>query len=70
MKPFGLTSGREQTAQPSPCIGILPVIKQSTNHAVLGLNDRHLDCRVLIEIEGRGAAWQEISVSTSIPGMA
>ncbi|ESX81691.1 hypothetical protein [Mesorhizobium sp. LSHC412B00] len=48
----------------------MPVIKQSTNHAVLGLNDRHLDCRVLIEIEGRGAAWQEISVSTSIPGMA
>ncbi len=66
VKPFGLISGRERTAQPSPRVGILPVIRQSTNHVVLGLNDRHLDFRVLIEIEDRGAAWQEISVSTAV----
>jgi uncharacterized protein (DUF736 family) len=64
--PFGLTSGRERTAQPSPRIGILPVIKQSTDYVLLGLDDQHLNFRVSIEVKECGAAWQEISVSTAV----
>ncbi|RCS22058.1 DUF2867 domain-containing protein [Phyllobacterium salinisoli] len=66
VRPFGLTSGGEPTVKPDSRIGILPIIGQSTDRVVLGLDDRHLDFRVLIEITERGAAWQEISVSTAV----
>jgi hypothetical protein len=66
VKPFGLTPGRERVRHASPHIGFFPVISQSTDHVLLGLDDRHLNFRVSIEVKECGAGWQEISVSTAI----
>jgi hypothetical protein len=64
--PFGLTTGKEGTVQATRRIGFLPVISQSADRLVLGLDDRHLDFRVLIEIKEGDSARQEISVSTAV----
>lgn len=66
VKPFGLRSGRERVLHARPHIGFFPVIRQSTDHVLLGLDDRHLNFRVSIEVKERGAGWQEISVSTAV----
>lgn len=52
--PFGLKPGKPATNQ----IGIFPVIAQAPDRVVLGLDDRHLDFRLVIDIAtmagGRG----------------
>lgn len=64
--PFGLKTGRERMERPGTRIGIFPVISRSPNQVVLGLDDWHLDFRVLIAVEELGASRQEISVSTAV----
>lgn len=65
-RPFGLKPGRDRTAPATPQIGIFPVIRQSPGEVVMGLNDRHLDFRVSLEVRDLGAGRQDISVSTAV----
>ena len=65
-RPFGLKPGRNRTAPATPQIGIFPVIRQSPGEVVMGLNDRHLDFRVSVEIRNLDAGRQDISVSTAV----
>lgn len=64
--PFGLITGKEPTPRPIKRIGMLPILAQSDHQIVLGLDDRHLDFRVLIEIKEHGPLRQEICVSTAV----
>lgn len=65
-RPFGLKPGRDRTASAMAQIGIFPVIRQSPGEIVMGLNDRHLDFRVSVEISNLDGGRQDISVSTAV----
>ena len=45
---------------------MFPVISQSAAQVVLGLNDRHLDFRVLVEVEELGMGQQAVTASTAV----
>lgn len=64
--PFGL---KTRDADLSPQLerkGMFPVLSQSKSHMVLGLDDRHLDFRILLEVRELGEGRQEISASTLV----
>ena len=64
--PFLLKTGREKSVRSSTRIGFFPVIRQSADEVVLGMNDRHLDFRVSVEVRPLGAGRQEISATTAV----
>jgi hypothetical protein len=66
VRPFGLKTGAEPDASPDSRIGIFPLISQAPGRVVLGLDDRHLDFRILVEVNGLGAGRQEVAVSTIV----
>lgn len=50
MAPFGLKAGKETDDQPSNSIGFFPVLEESDQRIVVGLDDRHLDFRIIVEL--------------------
>ena len=66
VKPFGLKTAPDETSPPRIRIGAFPVISQSAAKVVLGLDDRHLDFRVLVEVEEFGMGRQVVSASTIV----
>ena len=64
--PFRLKSGQLEIGSPSGRIGIFPVLHQSKNQIILGLDDRHLDFRLRVDIADRGAAHQTITATTVV----
>ena len=64
VKPFRLKIAPGQTSRVS--IGMFPVISESAAKVVLGLDDRHLDFRVLVEVEELGMGRQVVSASTIV----
>jgi hypothetical protein len=66
VRPFGLKPGAEPDAPPESKIGIFPLISQAQGRVVLGLDDRHLDFRLLVEVDDLGAGRQEVAVSTIV----
>lgn len=48
--PFGLVRGKIGLKESAQTIGIFPVIDEKENSILLGLDDEHLDFRILIEI--------------------
>ena len=65
VRPFRLKT-RPDEASPGASIGIFPVIGRSLNAVVLGLDDRHLDFRVLVEVKDLGLGRQEVTASTAV----
>jgi len=66
VRPFGLKAGAEPDAPPESRIGIFPLISQAQGRVVLGLDDRHLDFRVLVEVRELGMGRQEVAASTVV----
>ena len=53
--PFGLKSdGSNDVTSVNDTVGLFPVLEETANRIVLGLNDRHLDFRIVIEREMNG----------------
>jgi hypothetical protein len=65
VRPFGLKTELGSTAF-RDAIGLFPVVDKSASRVVLGFDDRHLDFRVLVEVEELGAGRQEVAVSTAV----
>jgi Protein of unknown function (DUF2867) len=64
--PFGLkTGGMKITTSPST-IGIFPVLAQSQDQIVMGLNDRHLDFRLRVDVSAIGADQQSVTATTAV----
>ncbi len=62
--PLGLKTGaKEQTA--AERIGFFPIISESDHQVVVGMNDRHLDFRCVVDIADTGAG-QDITIATVI----
>jgi len=64
--PFGLKTGRDKITSPSRRIGIFPVIAEAPERVVLGLDDRHLDFRVAIDVMRLGGARSEVTATTLV----
>ncbi|WP_432286075.1 DUF2867 domain-containing protein [Aminobacter sp. BA135] len=65
VRPFGLKT-REEDISTAERKGMFPVIDQSASQIVLGLDDRHLDFRLLVEVREMGEGRQEVSALTLV----
>lgn len=57
--PFRLKTGKEHAPRDKALVGIFPVISERPDRIVLGLDDRHLDFRVVVDVapgQGRTVA--------------
>ncbi|MER9950987.1 DUF2867 domain-containing protein [Mesorhizobium sp. M0047] len=66
VRPFGLKTGHEPAVLPAGRIGIFPLISQFPGKVVLGLDDRHLDFRLLVEVRDLGMNRQEVAATTIV----
>ena len=66
VRPFGLKTGAGPDVLPESRIGIFPLISQAPGRVVLGLDDWHLDFRILVEVNDLGAGRQEVAASTIV----
>ena len=64
--PLGLKPGAESGATAGKMIGVFPVLDQSADRIVLGLDDQHLDFRLLVDVADLGLAGQVVTASTLI----
>lgn len=53
--PFGLKSGREPLPSGRRRIGLFPLVSEAPGQVVLGMDDKHLDFRLVISAPGTGA---------------
>lgn len=64
--PLGLKTGRETTKISSRRIGFFPIITETPERVVLGLDDRHLDFRIAIDVAPLGGAQRQITATTLV----
>lgn len=64
---FGLKAGlHHSTAAAQQHIGIFPVLAESPQEILLGLDDRHLDFRLVVSVQAGTAGGQRITVTTVV----
>lgn len=64
--PFGLKTGPTDIPAGQEQIGFFPLLDESPSTVVLGLDDRHLDFRLLVEVGELGGGRQSISATTFV----
>ena len=63
--PLGLkTSGESRTA-PREMVGIFPIVSQTPDRLVAGFNDKHLDFRVVVDLQNSGNA-RNVTLTTLV----
>jgi Protein of unknown function (DUF2867) len=68
VKPFGLKPGESPLRDKATVsnIGIFPILDQQPQRLTLGLNDKHLDFRLLIDVRELGGGTQAVTASTLV----
>ncbi len=66
VRPFRLKPGALPNKESANSIGIFPIIESLPNRLTLGLNDRHLDFRLLVDIVDIDSNKQSVTVSTAV----
>jgi len=66
VRPFGLKTGIGGTQTVPARIGTFPVVSRGPDHVLLGLNDKHLDFRILVDVTELGGGEQEVSALTLV----
>lgn len=61
VKPFGLVN--ERPSEAIEAVGMFPVLSRSDEKVILGLDDRHLDFRVIVELLNNG---ETVSMTTLV----
>jgi hypothetical protein len=64
--PFGLQSTRDVASNHTEVIGFFPIISQSDGQIVVGLDDSHLDFRLVIDVLDLGAGEALVSFTTLV----
>jgi hypothetical protein len=54
VRPFGLKGATDERPADLPHIGLFPLLSRTATQVVLGLDDRHLDFRLVIDAPGNG----------------
>jgi Protein of unknown function (DUF2867) len=68
VKPFRLKPGADPAREKAGAdnIGIFPILDRKPQRLVLGMNDQHLDFRLLIEVENLADGRQSVTASTVV----
>jgi hypothetical protein len=66
VRPFGLKTRAADLSPQQKRMGMFPVFSQSASRVVLGLDDRHLDFRLVVDVKELGQGRQQISASTLV----
>jgi hypothetical protein len=68
VKPFGLKPGEDPAREKASAdnIGIFPILERKPGRLVLGMNDRHLDFRLLVDVKDLGGNRQSVTASTVV----
>jgi len=53
MFPFGLMGPKDAEKLPVEKIGFFPIVSESQDRVIAGFDDKHLDFRIIVEIEPR-----------------
>lgn len=63
--PFGLKTSGASVATARGMIGIFPVISETPDRVVAGFNDKHLDFRVVVDLQDSGNA-RNVTLTTLV----
>jgi hypothetical protein len=63
--PFGLKTGAPDQRRASDSIGIFPVLSQTPDRLIAGLDDKHLDFRVVVDVASSGHG-QRVTATTLV----
>jgi len=63
--PFGLKTSGASVATARGMIGIFPVISETPDRVVAGFNDKHLDFRVVVDLQNSGNA-RNVTLTTLV----
>jgi Protein of unknown function (DUF2867) len=68
VKPMGLKSGAKTRPGDvsEKSVGIFPILANAPQRVVLGLDDKHLDFRLLLDVKELGGGRQSVTVSTVV----
>ncbi len=66
VSPFGLKGSDNSPGGKAEMVGFFPVISQSSEQAVLGFDDTHLDFRIVVDVRQAGELAQRVSVTTLV----
>lgn len=66
VSPFGLKGSGYVVDSKAEMIGLFPVLSRSSEQAVLGFDDTHLDFRIVIDVRQAGELAQRVSVTTLV----
>jgi hypothetical protein len=68
VKPFGLKPGADPAPERAGAdnIGIFPILERKPQRLILGMNDKHLDFRLLVDVEDVGHGRQSVTASTIV----
>ncbi len=66
VKPLGLKAAPDKRLSDENSIGRFPLISRSPRRVVLGLDDRHLDFRILVDVADLGDRTQSVTASTVV----
>ena len=68
VKPFGLMPGENPAREKAGTdnIGIFPIIDRKPHRLTLGMNDSHLDFRLLVDVKELGDGRQLVTASTVV----
>lgn len=64
--PLGLKAAPDERLGPEHSIGTFPLISKSANQVVLGLDDKHLDFRVVVDVVNGNNGRQLVSATTYV----
>jgi hypothetical protein len=66
VRPLGLHTRHDRALSQTPRIGAFPVLSQTAQRVVMGLDDRHLDFRLAIDVASLDARRREVIATTLV----
>lgn len=63
--PFGLKAADSKSGE-AGSVGAFAIVSERDDQVVLGLDDRHLDFRIVIEVASAGTVGSKVSVTTLV----
>lgn len=66
VKPFGLKVSASDLPSGVKRFGMFPLIRQERDAVVLGLNDKHLDFRLVVEVKNEASGTSLVTLGTNV----
>lgn len=66
VRPFGLIGSPRQLPATRQRLGMFPVLAVEHDHVVLGLDDRHLDFRIVLEVAAQDGNTSKVTLATNV----